>query len=299
MDHFGKFSAVSEGNMNHKLARRPVYGMVILFVWLTLGLTRPGLATVNDPDDEQIYPPVLINEIRVDQPGNDNDEYFELHGSSGTSLDDLTYLVVGDGPGGSGVIEAVISLDGKVISGDGFFLVAKNSFALFSIIPDFIISDGSLNFENEDNVTHLLVGGFTGSSGQDLDNDDDGQLDVLPWVAILDSVSLAKSVAVPPAGTEWAYSLLVGPDGTTSPAHIYRFPDGNTLINSPAGNWNIGKADPASGDDTPGTANNSPLAISLLAMGSRPGLPLWLPWLIAGLLLTLLLGLIPAGNRPK
>ena len=262
--------------MRRNLFRQPLMMLVSLFVWLMLLLPRPGLATVNSPDDEQIYPPVLINEIRVDQPGIDNDEYFELHGSFGTSLDDLTYLVVGDGTGGSGVIEAVIHLDGKVISGDGFFLVAKNSFTLFSIIPDFVISDGSLNFENEDNVTHLLVGGFTGSNGQDLDSDDDGALDVLPWVAILDSVSLVKSVAVPPAGTEWAYSLMVGPDGTTSPSHIYRFPDGNTLINSPEGNWNIGKADPASGDDTPGSANNSPLVISLLAATSRPERPLWL-----------------------
>lgn len=285
--------------MKLRLFRQPLLMMVTVFVGLILGLARPGLATIDSPDDEQLYPPVLINEIRVDQPGNDNDEYVELHGSSGTSLDDLTYLVVGDGPEGSGVIEAVIALDGKVISGDGFFLVAKDGFTLFSIVPDFIVNDGSLNFENDDNVTHLLVGGFSGSNGQDLDSDDDGQLDVLPWVAILDWVSLVKSGAVPPAGTEWAYSLLVGPDGPTSPAHIYRFPDGNTLVNSPEGNWNIGKADPVSGDDTPGSANNSPLAISLLAVSSRPGLPLWLPWLIGGFLLTLLLGLIPAGKRPQ
>lgn len=285
--------------MRPKLFRRPLVFLIILFVWLMLLLPRPGLATISSGDDEQSYPSVLINEIRVDQPANDNDEYFELYGSSGTSLNGLAYLVIGDGPGGSGVIEAVIHLDGKVISGDGFFLVAKNSFTLFSIMPDFIISDGSLNFENEDNVTHLLVGGFTGSNGQDLDSDDDGQLDLSPWAVILDSVSVVKSVTVPPAGTEWAYSLMVGPDGATSPSHIYRFPDGNTLINSPEGNWNIGKADPASGDDTPGTANNSPLAISLLAISSRPELPLWLPLFIGGLLLTLLWGLIPAGNRPN
>ena len=39
---------------------------------------------------------VTINEIRIDQPSSDYDEYFELAGSSGTSLDDLTYLVIGD-----------------------------------------------------------------------------------------------------------------------------------------------------------------------------------------------------------
>ena len=33
---------------------------------------------------------VTINEIRIDQEDADNDEYFELAGSPGTSLDNLT-----------------------------------------------------------------------------------------------------------------------------------------------------------------------------------------------------------------
>ena len=39
---------------------------------------------------------VIINEIRIDQPGSDVDEYFELAGAPGTSLDGLTYIVIGD-----------------------------------------------------------------------------------------------------------------------------------------------------------------------------------------------------------
>ena len=38
-----------------------------------------------------------INEIRVDQAGTDNDEYFELLGMPGESLDGLTYITTGDG----------------------------------------------------------------------------------------------------------------------------------------------------------------------------------------------------------
>lgn len=90
--------------MRPKLFRRPLVFLIILFVWLMLLLPRPGLATISSGDDEQSYPSVLINEIRVDQPANDNDEYFELYGSSGTSLNGLAYLVIGDGPGGSGVV---------------------------------------------------------------------------------------------------------------------------------------------------------------------------------------------------
>ena len=53
---------------------------------------------------------VSINEIRIDQPSTDIDEYFELAGSAGTSLTGMTYLVIGDGSGGSGTIEAVVDL---------------------------------------------------------------------------------------------------------------------------------------------------------------------------------------------
>lgn len=39
---------------------------------------------------------VSINEIRIDQPSSDNDEYFELHGPGSDSLDGMTYLVISD-----------------------------------------------------------------------------------------------------------------------------------------------------------------------------------------------------------
>ena len=43
-----------------------------------------------------------INEVRIDQPSTDNDEYFELYGPASASLNDYTYIVLGDGVGGSG-----------------------------------------------------------------------------------------------------------------------------------------------------------------------------------------------------
>ena len=42
-------------------------------------------------------PTIRINEVRLDQPGADNDEYLELRGAAGASLDGLTYVVIGDG----------------------------------------------------------------------------------------------------------------------------------------------------------------------------------------------------------
>ncbi len=185
--------------------------------------------------------PPQINEIRIDQPSTDNDEYFELAGDASLSLDGLTYIVIGDGSGGSGVIEAVIPLAGLAIMPDGLFCAAESTMTI--AVPDYITS---LNFENSDNVTHMLVEGFTGANGDDLDTDDDGTLDVTPWTAIVDCVALVED----PAGGDHFYcGAQVGPDGTYVPGHVLRCPDG-------VGNWLIGKYDlGACGLDTPGDPN--------------------------------------------
>ena len=185
---------------------------------------------------------VTINEIRVDQTGTDNDEYFELSGPAGQSLDGYTYLVIGDGSAalGSGVIEAVVSLGGQTIASDGFFLVSETTFTLGT--ADLVVGATGLNFENSDNVTHLLVQGFSGATGNDLDTNDDGALDSAPWASIVDSVALVGTAA-----SELVYSsTVVGPDGTFVPGHVYDCADG----------WLIGPFDPTVGDDTPGADNS-------------------------------------------
>ena len=182
----------------------------------------------------------VISEVRIDQSGTDNDEYFELADAPGTSLTGLTYLVIGDGAGGSGTIEAVVDLSGQTIPGSGFFVAAEATFTLGT--ADLTTS---LNFENSDNVTHLLVNGFSGANGNDLDTDDDGTLDVTPWTAIVDLIALVEE-ANPPGGTEFHYGPpSVGPDGAFVPGHAYSCPSG----------WEIGAFDPAGGDDSPGAAN--------------------------------------------
>jgi hypothetical protein len=39
-----------------------------------------------------------ISEIRIDQPGSDLDEFFELAGSADAPLDGLAYIVIGERP---------------------------------------------------------------------------------------------------------------------------------------------------------------------------------------------------------
>ncbi len=187
---------------------------------------------------------IAINEIRIDQPSDDNDEYFELAGVPDAALDGLSYIVLGDGTGGSGVIEAVVDLTGQAIASDGFFVAAEDTFSLAT--ADFTTS---LNFENGDNVTHLLVDGFTGSNGDDLDTDDDGTLDITPWRSIVNSVALVATLG---SGDQIYSDTQVGPNGSFVPAQVYRDPDGT-------GDFLIGSFDPQAADanDTPGASNNS------------------------------------------
>ena len=49
-----------------------------------------------------LYGQIWISEIRIDQPGIDDDEYFEIcnSGMSAVDLSNYTYVVIGDGGGG-------------------------------------------------------------------------------------------------------------------------------------------------------------------------------------------------------
>jgi predicted extracellular nuclease len=179
---------------------------------------------------------ITINEIRVDQPGTDNDEYFELAGEAGTSLDGLTYLVIGDGAAGSGVIEEVTDLSGHSLDGSGFFVAADATLGIGSAD---LTTD--LNFENSDNVTHLLVDGFSGADEDDLDTDDDGTLDSTPWTSVVDSVALIISAV---SGDRVYSPVVLGPDGSFAPGYVY---------DCASDGWQIGAFEIT--DDTPGEIN--------------------------------------------
>jgi hypothetical protein len=202
----------------------------------------------NGLPDECEYPSVAVQlqELRTDQPDADNDEYFEIHGYGMPVLDGLFYIVIGDSSsGGSGVIENVTDLSGITVPESGTLLLAEDADTL-GAVTDVIVN---LNFENSDNVTHLLVMNFYGAYGDDLDIDDDGVLDVMPWTEVIDGVRIIET----PESGEHTYLDVeqVGPtvDGY-APAHVYRY-------TSSCGNFAIGTFDPADPEaaDTPGTEN--------------------------------------------
>jgi hypothetical protein len=230
-------------------------------------------------------PSVIISEFRIDQPGVDNDEYFELYGAPNTLLNGLTYIVIGDGTGGSGVIESATALTGNRTAADGFFLCAH---AAFTIAPAEVnLFNASFAFENDDNVTHMVVFRFTGTLQQDLDTNDDGVLDITPWTSIVNSVAVVRDATVPPpVGIEWVYSTkIVGPDvsGTTpvSPRQVAYCPSTQTSVIGPTdfvlnpsfdtpGNGNTGcvYTPPCPADfDHNGVVGSSDLAALLNAWG--------------------------------
>ncbi|CAN5242765.1 hypothetical protein BH23VER1_BH23VER1_12360 [soil metagenome] len=201
---------------------------------------------------------ISINEIRIDQPGSDHDEYIELYSDiANATLEGLTLIVIGDGASalGDGVIEEVVELSGNF---DGhFYLIAESAFGL-AAEPDL---RRSLNFENSDNVTFFLVSNFSGAIGDDIDSEDSGVPDFTPWEAIVDGVALIEDAAARPGDTELEYASVygfgtVGPgdpiDGRNAPpGHAYRETDG-------VGAWLIGEfsTDAFESDDTPRGTNN-------------------------------------------
>jgi hypothetical protein len=188
--------------------------------------------------------PLVLSEIRIDQPSTDLDEWIELRGEPGTPLKGLSIIVIGDGAPdqGSGVIEEIVPLSGA-IPASRYFVIAEKSFTLgaANLVR-------TLNFENSDTLTFMLVRGFTGALGQDLDANDDGVLDATPWSEALDSIAVLESDALPPLGTEWGYgTATVGPAGNLSPWHVQRCND--------LDEWRTGSFDPIGGLDRPGLSN--------------------------------------------
>ena len=163
--------------------------------------------------------PLRLNELRLEQPGADNDEYIEIAGTPGESLSDVSIVVIGDDdfalPGQqNGVIEQVVNLTGLVMPASGFFLVGEPAMSL--AIPNLAVT---LNLEGNDNVTVLVVRGFTGFDGQKLDTNDDGVLDVTPWTSVVSSLAIVGTVIPNGSKSDYYYSTTtVGPDNGLAPS---------------------------------------------------------------------------------
>lgn len=199
-----------------------------------------------------------INEIRVDQPGGDDDEFVELFGAPGESLDDLSFVILQD----NGSIDGIVDLDGENLNANGFFVIAESTFTIGT--ADLT---ATLNLENGENSTYLLVQDLSGMQMDDLDADDDGVLETMPWTAIIDGVSsIDDEDTVLDGGPEdinYGPSLglpVVGPDGTFLPGTFAAIPDGSD-------NYVPLAFSTDDEENTPGATNGIPEPASVVLFG--------------------------------
>lgn len=118
------------------------------------------------------FDPPVINEFVFNHTGTDTNEYVEIFGAANYDYDQYTVLQVeGDGDN-AGTVDSVFNIG--TTNADGFW------------------TTGFLNNELENGtVTLLLVEDFSGSVGDDLDTDNDGTPDVMPWSQIVDGVAVS------------------------------------------------------------------------------------------------------------
>ncbi len=189
----------------------------------------------------------LINEFVLDHIGMDTHEFVEIAGDGLTDYAAFSLLQIeGDSSSSAqGVIDSI------------FFLTTTNAAGYWTT--------GFLDDQMENgSVSLLLVEDFSGSNGLDLDTNDDGILDLTPWLRIVDSVAITDgdssdltyaNVTLAPgydglSGRVWGASRLPDKQDTDTTADWTRNdPDGAGLPGF------IGTPDPNEALNTPGAAN--------------------------------------------
>jgi len=157
---------------------------------------------------EPSIPDPKINEFVANHDGTNVYEFVEIFGLPDTDYSDYTILhIEGDSSSNEGAIDDVLPVG--TTDAFGFWWT------------------GFLTNELEDGtITLLLVKGFTGSQGDDLDTDDDGVFNAtVPWSEITDSVATSDGCS-----SDWTYGAPDLPpnyDGNTyQPGGASRIPDG-------------------------------------------------------------------------
>ncbi len=127
---------------------------------LVLGSALPVLA--QSPTDP------VINEFVVNHTGADSEAFVEVFGDASTDYSAFTVLEIEGDSTSAGTVDAVLP-------------VATTNAGGYWIDPE--------DMENG-TITIMLVEGFTGSTGDDLDTDNDGTFDSTPWTRIVDDVAV-------------------------------------------------------------------------------------------------------------
>lgn len=177
------------------------------FTWTVSTDDAPGAVNGGQSFAAAVIAPV-INEFVFSHAGTDTSEYIEVKGAAGADLSAYTLLVIEGESTGWGTIDRVFTVGTTDAAG----------YWSTGFLPQDTLENGT--------QTLLLVTGFTGAAGNDLDTDNDGILDATPWSAIVDGVGVLD------AGTgEFVYggvtTLAANFDGVSfTPGGASRIPDG-------------------------------------------------------------------------
>ncbi|MBN2114559.1 MAG: ExeM/NucH family extracellular endonuclease [Acidimicrobiia bacterium] len=182
----------------------------------------------------------VINEFSASTVGTDV-EYVEVYGVPSTDYSAYTVLEIEGDFGGTGIIDEVIAVG--TTDADGFWLA--------NLAPD-SLENGTL--------TLLLVEGFSGSLGQDLDFSNNGILGLTPWLALVDAVAVNDGGAGD--RTYGVPSLGVAYDGLAfAPGGASRLPDGvdtDTAADWVRNDFDLAGIPPHAGTPDFGEAINTP-----------------------------------------
>ncbi len=151
-----------------------------MFVCMLVGgvflLIAPVSADHDDDDRDDDRDDPVINEFVFNHRGIDRNEFVEIFGEPETDYSDFTILEIEGNGGNAGVVDGVLLVG--VTDSNGFVTI------------------GFLNNQLENGtITLLLVEDFAGSTGDDLDTDNDGILDTTPFSRLVDSVAVTDGGA--------------------------------------------------------------------------------------------------------
>ncbi|MAJ28625.1 hypothetical protein CBD41_04260, partial [bacterium TMED181] len=219
---------------------------------IRIGSSQSGITGSGNFLLEWIPPLPYITEIRARSNGSAPRKFIELAGLP-QDLTGLSLVTIGSDPSGnSGIIRSITDLAGSSISPLNYHVTAELGFV--GGVVDLIVPQDSIGFEDDTNLTVLLVSDLAVIAGTDLDPDNDGTIDLSGWGQIVDSVSLLNSPLIsqenqPVSGPRIYSPRTVGPMGTEMPWMVERCPDQRDAF------FAIGPADPAAGGDTPRSSN--------------------------------------------
>jgi hypothetical protein len=197
----------------------------------------------------------LLNEFVFNHVGTDTNEFVEIKGDANTDYSAFAILQIEGDTTSAGIIDSVHTLG--TTDANGYWITGFLS-----------------NLFENGTVTLILVKDFSGSTGNDLDTNNDGVLDSAPWTSIADDVAVFDGGA-----SDFTYSGTVLAPGFSgnpfTPGGASRIPDGTDTDTS--GDWMVNDFDGAGipgfgGTPIVGEAYNTPGAMNAVVLPPTPQL---------------------------